>query len=732
MNIWKKAASAGLSATLLASLLATAIAPSVFAAGTATPISVAANQDGSPTTLPSIVLNVGAAGDLAGANPVITLTATAGFTFTATQGTATPSANGILRDGASTAIATAGVAGATKTITTVLAAGNTATGTITIAGLSVVWASGTTATITATASGGGTLGSVLLYNLTVGTPPSYRTTSYLSCTSAIIFEPTGCSQVADGISTVTLTGLANGGTAPAGAVRVQISGGGSFIAIGAPFVLASTTLITAPAAAVTGGLITIQAPAAAGTSTVTFSTLDGFGTATAEGTLTITWTATSGLGVSVANSVVKVVANAGTCAAAAVATPSQDKSADGVYDLCVKVLDGNGNAVANTASVAVTITPVGLVGTAEGSAGTAQAASENTASGVSLMAITGSGIAGTATISVSVTYLGTTTSLGTKTVIFTGAVASVAATAVHTAVGVGLTSAGAVTFITKDATGNRVASSASTVVTTGTVFTSPVNGAAVTGEATSSTAGSVTVICGATAGTGTIAIKSNSITSNAITVNCSGAADTYTVAFDKTTVIPGGTATITVTVKDANGLPAPDGQVVTVLVSAGAVLDTNAVATHTANGVATWTFLAPFNTGVVTVLASSSVVTTVSPVSASINVSTPVVVSAASAASALGATTAGPFTTTTKVAALGKYVTVKMSFGASAAGATVVIWTASKNSAGVWSAFTAKTSRIANSNGDVYYYFRSSSAAWLSIQGRTASASAPARQARWK
>lgn len=730
MNIWKKAASAGLSATLLASLLATAIAPSVLAAGSATAVAIAVPQDGTSKAMSAVVLTVGAAGDLIAATDLV-VTAPAGFEFTAgVLGTATPSAVGIL------AAASAAAVTGTETSTTVrkfnvtaAGAANAGTGTVTISGLSIRYTGGAADTIDAS-SGAGTLGTVPLYSLTVDAT---------GAVAGLTADPAD-GVAADGISSIRVT-ISGPDAGAADLYTIKTSSGTILHDSGANVTIVNTTTVTLLGTDVASGVeyFDVTSPTSAGTATLSISyQVGGFGLAVADGTATLTFFASSGLDTSPANSVVKVVANGGTCASAAIDAPSQAKGNTTPQVLCVSVKDANGNAVLGTANVAITITPVGLVKNDHTAAGTAQAASQlvnvdvGEAAGIALFGVSGSGIAGTATISVSVTYRGTTTTLGTATVIFTGAVATVTATGVHTAVGVGLSSAGAVTFIAKDAAGNRVDTASSTVVTTGAAFASPSNGGAVTTESTSSTKGNVTVLCGSTHGTGTIAIKSNSITSNAITVNCSDEADTYSVAFSNTTVIPGGTATITVTAKDVNGLPAPDGLEVAIVVSAGAILDTNTVAGETANGVATWTYLAPFNTGVVTVLASADVLTTVSPVSASINVGAAVPVASASAATALGVTTAGPFSTATKVAKLGKYVTVKMSFGASAAGASVAIWRASKNSAGVWSAFTLKTTRIADASGNVYYYVKSSSAAWLSFQGRTSSASTNYTQARWK
>lgn len=561
-----------------------------------------------------------------------------------------------------------------------------------------------------------------------------NTTTYLGTPT-----PSSGSVAADGISTIVVPGA---GTIPASTDLYIAITGASFISAGGVFTLQPSGAITTSGAGghvmVAADQFTVRAPSAVGSATISVYTLPtGGGNATLDGTMVLDFYASSALGVSVANSSVLVTsASDTTCGSAALASNSADKGTNPAAKLCVTVKDGNGTAITN-ATVAVTITPVGLVaaGTvaAAAPAGTAQAASTGTnASGVYAFGIGGSSLAGVATIGISVTdAAGNTTAFAPVTFTFTGAVASVTATAVHTAIATGGSSTGAVKFITKDAAGNQVASGAATVVTTGTVFTAPTNGAAVTTPSTASAAGTVDVTCGSTAGSGTIAVKANGITSNAVTIYCSGPADTYSVAFDKTTVAPGGTATITVTVKDAGGRPAPDGLSVSVVVSSGALLDTNAVPGKIANGVATWTFLAPFNTGVVTVLASATVATSPSPQSASINVSTPVSVTSGSAASALGVTTSGPFSTTTKVAAIGKYVTVKLSFGSGAAGQTVEILTATKSSSGVWSAFTTKTTRVANSNGDVYFYWKSSSAAWLSIRGKLTTAYTNAVQVRW-
>jgi hypothetical protein len=102
------------------------------------------------------------------------------------------------------------------------------------------------------------------------------------------------------------------------------------------------------------------------------------------------------------------------------------------------------------------------------------------------------------------------------------------------------------------------------------------------------------------------------------------------------------------------------------------------------------------------------------------------------AATRLGVTQVGAFTTSTKVQKVGKYVTYRFDFGVAAAGKAVQIWGATKTG-NDWSAFTVVTTRTANASGVVYYYIRQNSATWKSYRGMwvTGGAFTPARQARW-
>ena len=105
---------------------------------------------------------------------------------------------------------------------------------------------------------------------------------------------------------------------------------------------------------------------------------------------------------------------------------------------------------------------------------------------------------------------------------------------------------------------------------------------------------------------------------------------------------------------------------------------------------------------------------------------------AGTAATRLGVTQVGAFTTSTKVAKTHKYVTYRFDFGVGAAGQHVDIWGATKTG-NDWSAFAKVTSRVANASGVVYYYIRQSSATWKSYRAMWAGGGVwtPARQARW-
>ncbi|MGO9181136.1 MAG: hypothetical protein ACLQBX_11270 [Candidatus Limnocylindrales bacterium] len=107
------------------------------------------------------------------------------------------------------------------------------------------------------------------------------------------------------------------------------------------------------------------------------------------------------------------------------------------------------------------------------------------------------------------------------------------------------------------------------------------------------------------------------------------------------------------------------------------------------------------------------------------------------AVTAAGVTTVGPFTTKTTVVKVGKYITVHFAMSPAYANQTINVWVASKTN-GTWSKFAILTTRLTNAEGDAYFYWKSGSAAWLSIQGQLPGSStlapslAAARQLEWK
>ena len=554
---------------------------------------------------------------------------------------------------------------------------------------------------------------------------AFAATNILNATSGI--NPASGVQ-ADGISTVVIAATA--AADPLANTVLVTTSAGTFVAVGSDGALGTFSLVTGQPQQVSGSTgayaatdtITLRAPSAPATGTINVYLIPtGGGNAVLDQTFTVSFYASGSTAVSAANTTVTA---SGT-------TLKADGSDSATVTVVVK--DGvspTPNTLTTGITVNASITPVGLV--ANNTVVTFSQVSADNAS-TYVFTVKGSGLSGTGVLALSVTTTaGVTTTLPPVSFVFTGSLASIKLANASTVGAVSTTKTDAITFVGKDAAGNVIPVTAASLLVTAPTYSTGAPFTITAGSnSTATAAGTLNAVCGATAGTGTVAVTSGSVVSNAVPFNCSTPADTYSVKFDKTTVAPGGQATITVTVKDAGGRPAPDGLGVSILVSSGATLATTAGVT--ASGVATWTFLAPFNTGVVTVLASATVLTSSSPQSASISVSAPAPLPGTGTnASALGVTTSGPFSTTTKVAALGRYQTFKISFGAGAAGQTVGIWVQTKNSAGVWSSSTRVTGRVADSSGNVYYYVRNSSAAWISLRGDLAGSLSNAVQGRWR
>jgi hypothetical protein len=102
--------------------------------------------------------------------------------------------------------------------------------------------------------------------------------------------------------------------------------------------------------------------------------------------------------------------------------------------------------------------------------------------------------------------------------------------------------------------------------------------------------------------------------------------------------------------------------------------------------------------------------------------------------SKLGLPTApGGYTSSTKVAALNRYVTWQADFGAAGAGKTIGVHVATKGADGSWGPFASLTSRVADAAGVVRFSWRQADAAWLSVRFSLDGAGmTPSTQARWR
>jgi hypothetical protein len=110
----------------------------------------------------------------------------------------------------------------------------------------------------------------------------------------------------------------------------------------------------------------------------------------------------------------------------------------------------------------------------------------------------------------------------------------------------------------------------------------------------------------------------------------------------------------------------------------------------------------------------------------------PAPITSISAGTALGLGTSGSsYSAATKIAKYGQYVTWQFGFGSAAAGKNVTILLATKSASGTWSAFKPFTGRIADANGNAYFHWKFTKAAWISVEAQLGTTITPARQARW-
>jgi hypothetical protein len=579
---------------------------------------------------------------------------------------------------------------------------------------------------------------------------SANTNSLLSTTSC---TPACGTQVAGAGAFLSIngTGAVTLATAPQNGQAVQFvaSSGASIVGGTGNFTYQASTVVTGgishiantvelAAGATATGTVQLSA-SAAGTYTITENVWStSLLTWLPDGnTYSYTFVSAASLQVSVANSSAGTFA---TCAPNTTSTTSAPASPSNtvVAHLCVTVKDGNANLVGN-ASVTGTITPVGLaqVGAVTGQSYTATTGTAGAATGIADVTILSSGLPGNATITVNVTYLGVTTALGSVTFTFTGTPNTLAIQNYNAYTGIG----GALVdhaFLVKATDASSNTTELAFGATGLTLTSTPAGLVFSAGTATSTHPNNIAVTC--PAGTTEVAYKVNATlaspsltTATPATFYCNvGKATKITITPSAAAIPAGGSTTVDVKATDAAGNPIADGTTILGVASAGALLGDGTAGTSgavTLGGVASFFYFAQNTTGPVTV---SFLEGAVSGVSAQSTIVVGTVLINGTNGSQLGLSHSGSFTSTTKIASLNKYVTWKLSFGTVNSGKSAAIWIATKNSAGVWSAFTKLTGRVVDSAGNAYFSWRSSSAKWISIKGIAGNTGTPARQARWR
>ncbi|MBI2763981.1 MAG: hypothetical protein HYX54_09605 [Chloroflexi bacterium] len=730
MTIWKKAISTLATASLLASLFATAFAGSTFAATTATvPANAISSVAATAASLGPVSFSAGST-DIS-TTGTITVTLPTGYTW-ATSGTITTA-----ETGTTFAVADGTMAGG-STVTFAVTAIPTVTtaATLSFSGAQVKGSpAAATGNVVATYSGTWTGGSLTVATVTsiFGNGP-YGT--------AIPYTTNVASRPADGSSFIDLEFQ----TTTSKAVTSFVVTGGTFIGGTGAFLTKTGTTINLVPGAITAGDDLYLASTTAGTATVTVSYSDGV--QTVDSIQSFTFTAAAAKVVSAGNTTnnFATVGDTSCSAVSAFAVAAVGSSGKAV---CTIVRDPDGFAITTGVKVKYTLTGPGSIGTLGSGTYTDSDGTDGFAA-----TIYSSGISGEATIKTTVTYLNVDYALADKTFTFYGAPKTAELTTNAYSVGTECasndTSAACMSrgatdglrLLVKDAAGTRVRDLTGW---TPSATVAPANlltvGAA--GSYSSLNPGfAIPFTCGVDALQGTVKVKltkgTDTVETGTVSISCvdilaSNAVGEFTVGAAATSLVPGGNTTITVTVKDDNGFPAADGTVVTAAANSGAVVSSDGNnQKKTSNGVATFTFLAPSTAGAATVTAFVSNAGGPNSVSLTIGAAAGGGAVTGTNASALGLSTSGSYSTATKVAALGKYETWKISFGAAAAGKTVGILVATKNSAGVWSSFTRLTGRVADASGTAWFSWRSSSASWISVRGDLDGGLSNAVQGRWK
>jgi hypothetical protein len=458
----------------------------------------------------------------------------------------------------------------------------------------------------------------------------------IACTTA--YNTTSCTQVIGGSAVVTFTAggnfvytITSTGVGTIGAATVDD---------GVVYLVGTATAATFPTTAADWGDDTANADDAAltltssvaGTQTITVTKKDANGTPTSTYTQSVTWTTAANTGISAAKSTLYVDTDAAGCV-----TPGASKAADDVLaaatlisrtptatavDVCVIARDANDNLL-TVASATVT----GSFGRSDTTAADADtnlsydfdlAAASAVLSGtetitavvidafgnaavltttlsvygslkaITLSAVRGSAYAATDQATTDIdTYAEYVAATGTDRVLVVGIRATDANSAVIDLNAAGIAAANSVTTSNWTVDSDKVAGVPAD--RTSQTLGSTINDLAPEGELSSSRYGSSVgnvqyIVCGTKPEKLTLTAwgkdsDGNWLKSNSLDVYCAGAASTVTVTPSVTSVATGGSGTVNVSVKDANGYPVANGTSVTLVANNGAVVAPSSLTT---------------------------------------------------------------------------------------------------------------------------------------------------------
>jgi hypothetical protein len=106
--------------------------------------------------------------------------------------------------------------------------------------------------------------------------------------------------------------------------------------------------------------------------------------------------------------------------------------------------------------------------------------------------------------------------------------------------------------------------------------------------------------------------------------------------------------------------------------------------------------------------------------------------------SAVGLTTGGPFSSTTKLPRPGEYATIRWVLSPPVPDQHIDVYVTTRGPEGTWGPWRLLTARLTDAQGMAYFHWRSATPTWLSVQGRFQGAThltparAPAVQVRWR